>query len=86
MNMPKMKTQGMRKEAFIILISTTKPTIKVNELYGINELVTVFEVDEFNFQTGRAAVVKVTEIDLSKGLPLISVELQEVMQEKEQKR
>jgi len=79
----------MTHENFKALTFSLSTSINVFTPYNQNELITIFEVDQFNFQTGRAAVVKVLE-GTNKG-PFqvfsqpekITIELLEIIEPKE---
>jgi len=65
------QAKAMQRPAFNFLITSELPTIKLcdNEKVQRNDLFLVCEVDEFNFRTGRAAVIRALEVMEFERLP-----------------
>lgn len=56
-----MKAKAMQKKYFDALTFELSNTINVLHPIKTGEMILVFEVDDFNYQTGRSAVIKVLE-------------------------
>jgi len=82
--------KAMRADAFNALLTLEHPRIKTfeTEFFKRNEIILVFEVDEFNFKTGSAAIVRIDEFTRTNKMPgvydsFIDVSLLEIHNERE---